>query len=91
MKSSGEQIGIKLSHDKYVHGVREIQREIVIGEFGQVSDMWKNTPGEVTRLLRFSRNIRHNSVNIKRNTLIGKQKNINKSPVVERSIVCLKN
>lgn len=68
----------------------EIQREIIIGGFGQVSDMWKNTPGEVTRLLRFSSNIRHNSVNIERNILIGKKKNINKSPEVERSIVCLK-
>lgn len=91
MKSSGEQIGIKLSHDEYVHGVREIQREIIIWEFGQVSDTWKNTPVEVTRLLRFNRNIGHNSVNIERNTLTGKKKNINKSPVVERSIVCLKN
>lgn len=64
-----------------------IHREVIIGEFDQVR---KSTPGEVTRLLRFSGNIGHNSVNIERNIFTGK-KIMNKSPVVERSMVCSKN
>ena len=51
-----------------------IQREIITGEFDQVSDLWKNTPVKMIRLLGLSGNIGHNSVNIERNTFTRKKK-----------------
>lgn len=57
----------------------------------QLSVIWKSIPEEVTRLLKFSGNIGHNSVTIERNTFTGRRRRTNKSPVVERSMVCAKN
>lgn len=64
--------------------------EIIIGKFDHISEVWIKTPGEVTRLLRFNGN-GCNSVNVERNTLQKKKKIMNKSPVVEKSIIYSEN
>lgn len=68
-----------------------LQRKVMIREFVQVSAIWKSIPGEVTRLLKFSGNLGYNSVTIERNTFTGRKSSMNKSPVLERNMVCAKN
>ena len=64
--------------------------EIIIGKFDHINEVGIKTPGEVTRLLRFNGN-GCNSVNVERNTLQKKKKIMNKSPVVEKSIIYSEN
>lgn len=90
MKSGGEQIGIKLAHDKYVYGVGETRREVITGASGQVGDVWKDTRGPGTRLLSFSRNIGHNSVSIERN-IFWEKRGIGTEPCGRKEHVCAKN
>lgn len=68
-----------------------LQRKVMIREFVQVSAIWKSIPGEVTRLLKFIGNLGYNSVTIERNTFTGRKRSRNKSPVLERNMVCAKN
>lgn len=49
-----------------------MQRKVMIYEFNQFTNIWKNISGKVTRLRRFSGNIGYNVVKLERNTFIAK-------------------